>query len=167
MLISISQINEPIPGMFVLCWMHFSRWFQIWPWNSRMLTIFTKLVTFMTCRLHSPVAWKVSMVPYNHYASTHWKDGGRSFLKSKKVLEDLQIRISNLNNGLTCSGQRYGHRVSSWSGQILSRPMSIHFLSMVEHLRWARTTKPNAQRYEIPAWCQRKIHNQETIIVTR
>ena len=28
-LICISQINEPIPGMFVLIWMHFPRWFQI------------------------------------------------------------------------------------------------------------------------------------------
>ena len=31
-----SRINEPIPGMFVLIWMHFSLWFQIWSWNSKM-----------------------------------------------------------------------------------------------------------------------------------
>ena len=52
----ISQINEPIPGMFVLCWMHLSWWFQIWPWNSTILTFFTKFVKFLTCRLHSPAA---------------------------------------------------------------------------------------------------------------
>ena len=55
---SISQINEPIPGMFVHIWMHFSWWFQIWSWNSTILTFFTKFVKFMTCRLHSPAAWK-------------------------------------------------------------------------------------------------------------
>ena len=38
--------------------MYFSRWFQIWPCNSKMLTFFTKCVQFMTCRLHSPAAWK-------------------------------------------------------------------------------------------------------------
>ena len=59
-----SRINEPIPGMFVLSWMHFSWWFQIW--KSTMLTFFTKYVTFMTCRLHSPAAWKALTFWINH-----------------------------------------------------------------------------------------------------
>ena len=36
-LMCISRINEPIPGMFALIWMHFSWWFQIWLWNSTIL----------------------------------------------------------------------------------------------------------------------------------
>ena len=59
MLMSISRINGPIPGMFVLCLMHFSWWIQIWPWHSTMLTFFTEFVKFMICRLHSPAAWKL------------------------------------------------------------------------------------------------------------
>ena len=54
---AISRFTEPIPGMFVLIWMYFSWWFQIWSWNSQMLTFFTKFVKFVTCRLHSPAAW--------------------------------------------------------------------------------------------------------------
>ena len=74
-LMSISRIIEQIPGMFVLCWMHFSWWFQIWPWSSTMLTFFTKCVKFMTCRLHSLAAWKaLKPNPYirkllNHFTS--------------------------------------------------------------------------------------------------
>ena len=41
-LTAISRTNEPIPGMFVLIWMHFTLWFQIWSWNSKMLTFFTR-----------------------------------------------------------------------------------------------------------------------------
>ena len=55
---AISQINETIPGMFVLIRMHFSLWFQIWSWNSTISTFFTNFVKFLTCCLHSPAAWK-------------------------------------------------------------------------------------------------------------
>ena len=55
---AISRINEPIPGMFVLIWMHFSLWIQIWSWNATISTFFTNCVYFLTCRLHSPAAWK-------------------------------------------------------------------------------------------------------------
>ena len=44
----ISGITKPILGMLVLIWMHFSRWFRIWYWNSTILTF---------CRLHLPAAW--------------------------------------------------------------------------------------------------------------
>ena len=43
-LTTISRIIEPIPGMFVLIWMHFSWWFQIWSRNPTMLTFFTKFI---------------------------------------------------------------------------------------------------------------------------
>ena len=39
-LTAISRFTEPIPGMFVLIWMYFSWWFQIWSWNSTILTFF-------------------------------------------------------------------------------------------------------------------------------
>ena len=50
----ISQIIEPIQGMFVLIL------FQIWSWNSTILTFFSSnCFNFLTCRrLHSPAAWK-------------------------------------------------------------------------------------------------------------
>ena len=51
---TFSRFIEPIPGMFVLVWMYFSWWFQIWSQNSVILTFFTKFVYFLTCRLHSP-----------------------------------------------------------------------------------------------------------------
>ena len=35
---AISGITGPILGMFVLIWLHSSRWFQIWSWNSKILT---------------------------------------------------------------------------------------------------------------------------------
>ena len=54
----ISGITKPILGMLVLIWMHFLWRFQICSWNYTILTFFTKLVTFLTCRLHSPAAWK-------------------------------------------------------------------------------------------------------------
>ena len=38
-----SWINEPITGMFVLISMYYSWWFQIWSWNSTILTIFYKM----------------------------------------------------------------------------------------------------------------------------
>ena len=44
MLKAISQINEPILGMFVLIWMHFSMWFQIWSWNSTIQTFFLQIL---------------------------------------------------------------------------------------------------------------------------
>ena len=37
-----SRFTEPIPGMLVLIWMHFSLWFQIWSWNSTISTSFYK-----------------------------------------------------------------------------------------------------------------------------
>ena len=61
MVTSLSQINEPIPGMFVLIWMHFSLWFQIWSWNSTILNFFTNIVTFSTCRL-SALACRVENI---------------------------------------------------------------------------------------------------------
>ena len=51
---AISRINEPIPGMFVLIWIHFSLWFQIWSWNAIISTFLTNFVKLLTCRLHSP-----------------------------------------------------------------------------------------------------------------
>ena len=59
---SISRINESIPGMFVLVLVHFTWWFQIWSWNSKMLIfflIFFLCVQFSTCRLLTPAMWKV------------------------------------------------------------------------------------------------------------
>ena len=47
MLTSISWTNEPIPGMFVLCWMHISWWFQIWSWIAKILTIFEHFLKFV------------------------------------------------------------------------------------------------------------------------
>ena len=54
----ISWICEQITGMLVLICMYFSWWLQIWQWNSTILTFVTKFVTYFTCRLHSPAAWK-------------------------------------------------------------------------------------------------------------
>ena len=48
--------------MFVLIWMHFTLWFQIWSWNSTILTFFTNFVNFLTSRLHSPTAWKALII---------------------------------------------------------------------------------------------------------
>ena len=62
----ISGITKPKLGMFVLIWMHFSWWFQIWSWNSTILIFFTNFVKCFTCRLHWPAAWKA----LNH-ASLH------------------------------------------------------------------------------------------------
>ena len=55
-LTSISWINEPIPGMFVLFRMHFSWWFQIWLWNLQNIDIFVNYCTF---RLLTPALWWV------------------------------------------------------------------------------------------------------------
>ena len=49
------QNNDPVPGMFVLIWMHFPWWFQIWSWNSKMLTFWK---TFCTYLLLTPAALK-------------------------------------------------------------------------------------------------------------
>ena len=65
--------------MFVLIWMHFSWWFQIWSWNSRILTYFTNVVTFLTCRLHSPAAWKALRYYYNK-AYSDIKQQGEEFV---------------------------------------------------------------------------------------
>ena len=69
---SISQITEPIPGMFVVIWMHFPWWFQIWSWNSKIFVIFEYFVKFLACRLHSPAAWNAlkhaCTVNCSHYA---------------------------------------------------------------------------------------------------
>ena len=56
-LMAISQINEPIPGMFVLIWMYFSWGFQIRSSNSTILTFFTKCVKYFTCLLLTPASW--------------------------------------------------------------------------------------------------------------
>ena len=53
----ISRINKPIPGMFVLIWMHFSWWFQIWSWNFKIF-IFLKVLGYF-----GPVVW--SCLPRN------------------------------------------------------------------------------------------------------
>ena len=45
-LTSMSRINKPIPGMFVLIWMHFSLWLQIWSWQSGTLAFLTNLLSF-------------------------------------------------------------------------------------------------------------------------
>ena len=42
-LTAISRITEPIPGMFVLNWMHFSLWFQIWSWTFTISTFFLQI----------------------------------------------------------------------------------------------------------------------------
>ena len=55
---AISRISAPITGMFVLISMHFSWWFQIWSWNSKMMTFFLNILWFcslLTCRLPTPV----------------------------------------------------------------------------------------------------------------
>ena len=51
----ISQSTKPILGMFVLIWLHFSWWFQIWSINSRRLTFFEKLCP-VVC---TPATWEV------------------------------------------------------------------------------------------------------------
>ena len=43
---------KPIPGMFVLIWMHFSWWFQIWAWNSKTLTFLTNVWHFGLSSAH-------------------------------------------------------------------------------------------------------------------
>ena len=63
-LTAISRITEPIPGMFVLNWMHFSLWFQIWSWTFTFRHFFTNFVSCVTCRLHSPAAWNYSTIPF-------------------------------------------------------------------------------------------------------
>ena len=40
---AISRINEPIPGMFVLIWMHFTLWFQNVVMKFHNVDIFCKL----------------------------------------------------------------------------------------------------------------------------
>ena len=57
---SISRFIEPIQGMLVLIWMHFSCSFQIWSWNSTILTFFTTFFWFffelssaLACRVES------------------------------------------------------------------------------------------------------------------
>ena len=52
--------------MFVLNLMHSSLWFQIWSWNSTISTFFTHFVKFLTCRLHSPAAWKAFIYTTSH-----------------------------------------------------------------------------------------------------
>ena len=58
----LSQISKQIPDMFVLIWMHFSWWFQIYSLNSRILNflnIFWHFWTFseiIHCRLLT--TWK-------------------------------------------------------------------------------------------------------------
>ena len=53
----LSRINDPIPGMFVFIWMHFSWWFQIRLWNSKIFTFVENVGTFWRCRLLTPAAW--------------------------------------------------------------------------------------------------------------
>ena len=58
----ISHITRPITChvMFVLIWMRFTWWFQIYHQNSTILTFFTILGTFWTCRLHTAATRKKS-----------------------------------------------------------------------------------------------------------
>ena len=58
-------ISKPILGMFVLIWMQFSHWLQIYSWNSTILTFFQILYNFGMCRLHAPTGpavWKTLQV---------------------------------------------------------------------------------------------------------
>ena len=61
---SISWINEPIPGMFVLCWMHFSWWFQIW---HEIPKFWHFLQNVLNLWLHSPAAWKAIRSHFYHF----------------------------------------------------------------------------------------------------
>ena len=80
----ISQNIEPIPDMFVL-WMHYDSKYgheipQIWHF-------FTKFVTFFTCRLHSPAAWKpLRYKPLKEIIDLKedWLDRGRCVLFKRK-----------------------------------------------------------------------------------
>ena len=56
----ISWINEPIPGMFVLTWIHFWWWFQILSQDFTILKFMTILWHFwQDCRLLTPAACKI------------------------------------------------------------------------------------------------------------
>ena len=69
-LTSISRINEPIPGMFVLNWNHFSRWFQILSWISKMLIFVGKFCEMLD--LSSALACRVLSVN-EYYTSWQYK----------------------------------------------------------------------------------------------
>ena len=55
---AISRITKPTPGMFVLIWMHFSWWFQIWRWNLIILTFLTFLWDFVFVVCSPLPGWK-------------------------------------------------------------------------------------------------------------
>ena len=85
----ISRINEPIPGMFVLFWMHLPWWFQIWSWNSKMLPFFNlkKNVWPVVCtRLPRQALCVVN--PRCHY-----------FLNVSKIISDALVHYSVCKSG--------------------------------------------------------------------
>ena len=46
----------------ILFWMHFSWWFQIMITKFQNFEFVDTFVTFLTCRLHTPAAWKVHVL---------------------------------------------------------------------------------------------------------
>ena len=55
---TFSGITKPILSMLVLIWMRLSWRFQVWSWNSTILTFFTTFLKILTCRLHSSAPQK-------------------------------------------------------------------------------------------------------------
>ena len=59
----ISGISKPKPGMFVLNLMHFSWWFQIWSWNSKILRNLYRVVCSRLprgkCTLHDVIGFNI------------------------------------------------------------------------------------------------------------
>ena len=116
---SISLINEPIPGMFVLYRMHFLRWFQIWPWNSTILTFCTKCVQFMTCRLHSPVVWKALNTGIAH------NDTNGRMLSVRTDVTSFTTRVCNLF---------HEHDQHPLYSVIIIHHLMCHFYTMMDYV---------------------------------
>ena len=100
----ISRINESIPGMFVLIWMHFPWWFQICSWNYKMLTFFKIIVTILTCRLLTSAALKALTLGMREQLNlTHCQLGHHvhlfsSFPTSQTMTDNFISKSCNLSN---------------------------------------------------------------------
>ena len=85
----ILRINEPIPGMFVLIWMHFSYWFQMSSLKSRMLTFVNIFGHFWLSSAH---ACRVESIN-NIYIEEHCR-------KKKQIERKESSTLNNTSNSL-------------------------------------------------------------------
>ena len=133
---AISRINEPIPDMFVLIWMHFSLWFQIlWSWNSTILTFFTNFVNILTCRLHSPAAWKTlrwrgCLSIIRSFLRQHWRRGNSSFCRWISLDASWSWRTSQ-SNQVSCRLSSF--RYESWYKEI--RNVSFDWIMQIQNFK--------------------------------